>query len=104
MLVASAADQVVPILKKHLEQLKQPPRSEARLNILPTTLIAQATSTAPSKPPSEHTTNILTDLFSSIPELEAGTRTAAGQATIHEYLDAKTAKEVIEFWEDEWLV
>ena len=103
-LMAHSTDQVLPLLEKHIEQVKQPPQSASRPSILPTALVAHATSTAPAKPLSEHNANILTDLFLSIKQLEEGTRTVQGQENIRSYFDAKTAKEVIEFWEDEWLV
>ena len=103
-LLMASATKVLPLLEKHIQQLKQPLQPTSHPTVLPTNLIAHATSTAPSRPLSEHDANVLTDLFSSIKEVEAGTRTATGQGIIHDWLDAKTAKGVIEFWADEWLV
>lgn len=66
-------------------------------------LIAHATATAPNRLLAEHYTNLLSDLFASIRELEKGTRTEGGQQKIRDYLDSGAARDVIDFWEDEWI-
>ncbi|RMZ85049.1 hypothetical protein DV738_g169, partial [Chaetothyriales sp. CBS 135597] len=47
---------------------------------------------------------VLTGLFPTIEQLAQATRTAHGQAAIRSSLPSHTADQVIEFWEDEWLV
>lgn len=73
-------------------------------SVLLTTLIAQATATAPAQSLSEHTSNILSDICPSIKALEEKTRTEHGRARLHEYLDEHAVQDIIDFWEDEWIV
>ena len=56
------------------------------------------------QPLSEHTANIITDLFPSIRALEEGTRTYAGREKLYTYFDKGIAGNIIDFWEDEWLL
>lgn len=69
-----------------------------------TSLITQATASAPPKPLSQHDANVICDIFSSVKEFEEATRSQQGQAKICSYLDRATAADVVDFWEDEWIV
>ena len=97
-------DVLLPYLEKYLEKSQRRLVIPRRPFILPTTLIAQATASAPLQNLSEHTANVLSDLFPSLKKLEEGTRTQAGREMIYEYLDKTSADNVIDFWEDEWVV
>lgn len=90
-------------LDEYLKGLQQAPEVLHKPPIV-TNLIAQATASAPAKPLSEHNANVVSGLFSSLQELEEATRTQQGQAKLCNYLDRATAKEMVDFWADEWIV
>ena len=69
----------------------------------PTALIAHATASAPAKKLWQQDAASLNSIYTSVKELETGTRTAEGRALIHDFLDPSTARDVIDFWEDEYL-
>ena len=71
---------------------------------VPLQLTAHATTSAPIQPMSKEQAHLISRLFPSIKELEKGTRTSQGQAKLSSYLDPATAKDIIDFWEDEWVV
>jgi hypothetical protein len=92
-----------PTLQGYLNGLQTAPRVPHRPPIV-TNLIAQATASAPAKPLSEHNANVVSDIFSSFQEFEEATRTIQGQAKLRDYLDSRTAEEIVDFWADEWIV
>jgi hypothetical protein len=65
--------------------------------------MASATASAPSKRLNIQDLHALKGVYSNVVELEAGTRTAEGRALIQDFLLPAVARDVIEFWEDEWL-
>jgi len=53
----------------------------------------------------EHSRNILSDLFHTIPELSQAATTKDGQDMIRKWLDDPVvASEVIGFWEEEFII
>ena len=64
---------------------------------------SQATATAPLRPLSEHDAAVLANTFPSIQGLEEATRTDWGKRQITELLGSNVAKDVIDFWQDEWI-
>lgn len=66
--------------------------------------MAHATTTAPTQVLRHHQVTTLKDLFHSIQGLETGTRTAEGQQLIQRRLGSVVAKDIIDFWDDEWTV
>ncbi|RMD40317.1 hypothetical protein DV735_g4809, partial [Chaetothyriales sp. CBS 134920] len=105
VVAAYSADEVVPLLESIVDQIQQPLLSLAKSPATCTAaLVSYATSTAPVKLLSQHDSRVLTDLFPTIAQLAEATRTVQGQAAIRNSLPAHTADQVIEFWEDEWLV
>ena len=82
----------------------QPPTRLSPWQPMFTDLISQATASAPEKPLSEHDTNVISDVFSSLKELEEATRTRRGQAKLYDFLDRITAEDIVDFWSDEWIV
>lgn len=99
-----SAELILPYLEKYLEISQRRLVIPRRPLVLPTTLIAQATASGPLRPLSEHAANVIRDLFPSLEKLEEGTRSQAGREKIYEYLDKTSADNVIDFWEDEWVV
>lgn len=67
-------------------------------------LISHATAAAPNRLLSKQNSAMLSELFGSIKELEKGTRSEDGQQKILNHLEPGSARDVIDFWEDEWLV
>ena len=65
--------------------------------------MAHATATAPTKLLTPQEAHTLSSLFPTIMQLEEATRTAVGQAKIHEVLGRVTAERVFEFWQDEYI-
>jgi hypothetical protein len=103
ILLARTAVQVLPLIEKHLTQLGQivefPSTSTA-----PVTVLAHATSAMPSRMLSKQDIKELIVRFPSIKAIEEATRTIGGQRLLCNILGSQTAKEMIEFWEDEWLI
>ena len=94
------ADDIVPVLNKHFSRFATSSQLPAPC---PSALMAHATASAPGRILSKEETATLGTIFSSIKELERGSRTEESRALIHDFLPKATAREVIEFWEDEWL-
>ena len=66
--------------------------------LLPTTLLAAATTTAPEQPLAEHFANVMSDICCSIRSLEVCATTSEGQEMLAEYLGREQAHNVIKFW------
>jgi hypothetical protein len=80
-------------------------RQQTQLQKTPnlTTLVAHATTTAPMQPLSRPDANILTSHFPSLRLLEEATRTSSGTKSLTELLGPATTKNLVDFWEDEWV-
>ena len=102
--MAQSTESLLPTLEKYVHELKKTRDLHPQTMPQPTILVAQATSTAPGQPLSKHDANVLTDLFPSIRLLEEATRSTAGRETITEWFDPSTGRNMIDFWEDEWIV
>ena len=84
----------MPELKKR-HKLKSDPTPN------PSALIGHATTSA--QPLVQHDANVLADICHSLRGLEEVTRTTEGKAKLVDYLGPPVARNVIDFWEDEWL-
>lgn len=70
----------------------------------PLALLPHVTSTAPARPLSTHTTNVLSDLCHSLREVARLAETEVGRGVLGEWLGEEEGKWVAEFWEGEWIV
>ena len=98
----SDAASIVPALNGYIAALQQTTARTRKHN--PAFLVPHATTSAPNQTLSENTANILSDLFPSVRALEEATRTRTGQTDLRNWVDAFTADDIIDFWEDEWIV
>ena len=94
----------MPALENLVSRLKDPIHQDRAKTSVTSQLIAHATTSAPIQPLSQDQAHVVSRLFPSVKDLEKGTRTAEGQAKIRRYLDRATARDIIDFWEDEWIV
>jgi len=100
---AHTAIEVIPTIQKHLEKFTSDFMTSSTPLVTPAVMMAHATASAPLRLLAEHDVFALRTVFHSIRELELGTRTPEGQTLINEVLDAATAKDVVDFWVDEWI-
>lgn len=91
-------------LEKFIKKLETPLQGALPQQHSTEQLMAHATTTAPSSFLKQRQAAILSHLFGSIRGLERGTRTTGGQQMIQDNLGAAVARDVIDFWEDEWIV
>jgi len=102
-IIVPSPEQILPHLETYVEVLCHPVPPPQNPMCMPTQLLAHTTAAAPGQPLSEHDANVLSDLFPSMRALEEATRTTQGKAVIREYFDSKTAANIIDFWENEWI-
>ncbi len=98
------ADTLLPTLQSYMAALQQTPAPRQRHKGSPPFLFPHATTSAPDRILSKDIGNILSDLFPSVRALEKATRSSEGKAKLRDWVDAGTADEIIDFWEDEWIV
>ena len=55
-------------------------------------------------PLSEHTRNVLSDIYPSIRELAQACVTCCGQEHLRKWLSEPTFKDVVDFWKEEYVV
>ena len=101
--MALSLDGILPTLERYLQELERAPEIRSPATPIPTSLVAYATTSAPPQPLSQHHANVLINLCHSVRELEEVTRTTGGKEMLVEYLGAVVAKNIINFWEDEWI-
>lgn len=99
VLLADSPADIETYLRAHLADTENVPLPAPS----PAKLMAHATASAPTKPLSPRQSITLQSVFATIKELEAGTKTPEGQALIRGFFDAAVARNVIDFWEDEYL-
>ncbi|KAL2009513.1 hypothetical protein VTN00DRAFT_5320 [Thermoascus crustaceus] len=87
----------LPSMQEYINGLANTPQPNPSPS-LPTSLLAHTTS-APYHLLSETDTNILSDLFPSLPALSRAVRTRKGRALVMDHFDAETARRILEFWE-----
>jgi hypothetical protein len=102
-LYAYSGEQVMKVLEAFIKRLEAADVCESQ-PIQTEQLMAHATATAPGRLLAQRQTITLSRLFHSIQSLEAGTRTVEGQRLIQQTLGAVVARDVIDFWEDEYIV
>ena len=73
------------------------PRISARKILLP-----HCTSTAPTRPLSEHDTNVLSDITHSISDVATLARDPRGKTKLQEWLGEDIVREIEDFWLNEW--
>ena len=93
----------MPIVGDYLKGI-QPITGQIPAQPMFTNLIAQATASAPAKLLSEHSANVVSNIFSSFKDFEKAAGTQLGKAKLYNFLDRTTAEDVIDFWADEWIV
>jgi len=101
--MALSVESILPTLDRYLEELKQEHEIRSHPTQTPTSLVANATVSAPLQLLNQHDGNVLTDLCHSVREVEEITRTANGKEMLVEYLGPVVAKNIVDFWEDEWI-
>lgn len=69
----------------------------------PTRLLRQVTATAPTRPLSEHSANVLSDICHSIRDVAAITESERGMKVLEDYLGEEDAKNIESFWAEEWI-
>ncbi|KAL8730755.1 MAG: hypothetical protein Q9166_003825 [cf. Caloplaca sp. 2 TL-2023] len=67
------------------------------------TLLRQITATGPTRPLSEHSTNVLSDICHSISEVAAITGSEQGMKVLEDFLGDEDAKNIESFWAEEWI-
>lgn len=99
VLFSDSIESVQSTLQRQVEALlaaKEMPRPLSAL-------MRRATSAMPGKPLSAQQVDQLQTICPSIRDLEAATRSEEGRALINDFLDPVTARDIVDFWEDEWL-
>ena len=95
---------LLPAIESHIAALQQPPSVTVSRPLPLTQLIAHATSAAPDRLLPREKANAISNLVPSIGALEEVIRTSEGRAQLCKWTGESTAKGIIEFWEDEWIV
>lgn len=90
----------LPSIQEYINGLADAPQLNPTPS-LPTSLLAHVTTSAPYHPLSETDTNILSDLFPSLPALSRAVRTREGQALMMDHFDSETARRILGFWEED---
>ncbi|KAK5258721.1 hypothetical protein LTR40_007350 [Exophiala xenobiotica] len=103
IILALSVESILPVLERYMKEFDV--RQQTQLQKTPdlTTLVAHATTTAPMQPLSPHDANILTSHFRSLRHLEEATRTSSGRKGLTELLGPAVTKNLVDFWEDEWI-
>jgi hypothetical protein len=95
---ASSIADLETSLRKHIAaRAVEPPN---KTDIHP--LVSTCTVSAPGKILSERDVSTLRGLFSSLKELALAT--PQGKALLRDILDEETASDILDFWEDEYLI
>lgn len=103
-LLVPSVEGIATTLSRYMQELGKKQEINASPHPSPTTLVAGITTSAPHQPLSQHDANILTNLCHSIRQLEEVTRTPQGKEALARDLGTDVANNVIEFWEEEWMV
>ncbi|KAI4245922.1 MAG: hypothetical protein LQ352_006480 [Teloschistes flavicans] len=67
------------------------------------TLLQQVTATAPMRPLTEHSTNVLSDICHSIGEVANMSSNGRGRQILEDFLGDEDAKNIESFWAEEWI-
>lgn len=103
IILAVNAEAILPTLERHVKESNTETKEDSRPILNLTALVAQTTTTAPSQPLSGYDATTLAEKFLSIQCLEEATRTRDGKTQISQLVGPIVAKNVIDFWEDEWI-
>lgn len=101
LLPIPSPSQLVPLLTNYTAPAA-PTRCTVRVP-LPKTLLPQLTATAPARPLSEHSANVLSDICHSIRDVAAITESEQGMKVLEEYLGEEDARNIESFWAEEWI-
>ncbi|KIX98967.1 uncharacterized protein Z520_05428 [Fonsecaea multimorphosa CBS 102226] len=104
ILIALSVEGILPTIERYIQELHKNYEIKIPPVPMPETLIAHATISAPAQPLSQHEANVLTDLCHSIRDLEEATRTSSGREQLAEHLGPAVTKNLVDFWEDEWII
>lgn len=103
-LLAPSVEGVATTLSRYMQELGKNQEINVSPYPLPTNLVAGITTSAPLQSLSQRDANILTNLCHSIRDLEEVTRTSQGREALARHLGPDVANNIIEFWEEEWMV
>ncbi|KAM0799114.1 hypothetical protein BDR22DRAFT_338551 [Usnea florida] len=81
-----------------------PTPSVTPITTTPLSLLPHLTTTAPLRPLTTHTANVLSDLCHSIVEIAVLGETEGGREMLGRWLGEEEGRGVVEFWEGEWIV
>ncbi|KAL8749868.1 MAG: hypothetical protein Q9199_007428 [Rusavskia elegans] len=98
--IASPA-QLLPLLKTFVAS--SPPTHRGPAAPSSRSLLRQITATAPARPLSEHSTNVLSDICHSIGEVATMTASGQGMQVLEDFLGEQDAKNIESFWAEEWI-
>lgn len=88
----------LPSMQEYINGLANTPQLNPSPS-LPTSLLAHTTTSSSYHLLSETESNILSDLFPSLPALSRAVRTREGRALVMDHFDTETARRILEFWE-----
>ena len=100
LLIASAA-QLLPLLNAYVAPAV--PAHHVPAAPSSRSLLRQITATAPTRPLSEHSTNVLSDICHSIGEVATMTASDQGMKVLEDFLGEEDAKNIESFWAEEWI-
>lgn len=104
LITASSPENLLSTVERYLGEAAIVIESRLQPLPVPASFISYATASAPFQPLSQHHTILLISLTSSARMLEGATRSPSAETTLRRHFGAETAKNLVEFWEDEWVV
>ncbi|KAL8961174.1 MAG: hypothetical protein Q9193_002233 [Seirophora villosa] len=101
LLPIASPSQLVPLLKTYVDISL--PGHGTPATPPPMRLLRQITATGPSRPLSEHSANVLSDICRSIKDVAAITESEQGMKVLEDYVGEKDARNIESFWTEDWL-
>ncbi|KAL9010159.1 MAG: hypothetical protein Q9173_004882 [Seirophora scorigena] len=101
LLPIASPSQLVPSLKTYVDISL--PGHGTPATPPPMRLLRQITATGPSRPLSEHSANVLSDICRSIKDVAAITESEQGMRVLEDYVGEKDARNIESFWTEDWL-
>ncbi|KAI4205629.1 MAG: hypothetical protein LQ346_001413 [Caloplaca aetnensis] len=101
LLPIASPPQLVPLLNSYAAA--PPPVHHTVTAPLPIDLLRRVTATAPTRPLSEHSANVLSDICPSIRHVAATTESEEGMHALEDYLGEEDARNIECFWAGDWM-
>lgn len=101
LLPIASPSQLVPLVKTYVDISL--PGHGTPVTPPPMRLLRQITATGPSRPLSEHSANVLSDICRSIKDVAAITESEQGMKVLEDYVGEKDARNIESFWTEDWL-